>query len=251
MNIIKIKTTDSSNQLLKELLKIYVLKEWTIITAESQTLGRGQIGNSWESQANKNITCSILLYPKFLQIKQCFLLSKVIAIGIKEALNVYIKQGVTIKWPNDIYFKNKKIAGILIENEVICGKIIHSIIGIGVNVNQQTFESNAPNPVSLKQIIGFKVNTDILLKQIIERVAHWYKKLKFCQNELISRVYNDSLFCKDEFHLYRDTNGFFKAAIQSVSAEGLIHLKTDKKENRLYYSKDISLVKNFIQKIND
>src|SRR5215470_8992785 len=159
MNIIEIKITASTNLFLKELLNKHPLKEWTIIVAETQTAGRGQMGNYWESEPSKNITCSILIYPHFLSIKQQFLLSEIVAIGLKETLAKYVKQDITIKWPNDLYFEKRKLAGILIENELINQKFSCSIVGIGLNVNQQIFKSDAPNPVSLKQITGME--TDI------------------------------------------------------------------------------------------
>lgn len=242
MNIINIKTTTSTNFFLKKLVNKQHLKEWTIISAEIQTFGRGQKKNHWESEPSKNITCSILLYPHFLPIKKIFLLSEIIAIGIKKALNIYVKQGITIKWPNDIYFKDQKIAGILIENEITNQKFSHSIVGIGLNVNQQIFKSNAPNPISLKQITGTEINTNTLLKQVTEQIIYWYNKLKFSQNKLISQTYHNFLYHKKGLHLYKDKNELFKASIELVTEEGILHLKTEKKENRYYSFKDVSLV---------
>lgn len=243
MNIIEIKTTASTNLFLKGLSNKKHLKEWTIIVAETQTSGRGQIGNYWESEPSKNITCSILLYPHFLSIKQYFLLSEVVSIGIKETLDKYVKQGVTIKWPNDIYFEKRKLSGILIENELTSQNSFScSIVGIGLNVNQKTFKSDAPNPISLKQIIGIETNTHILLKQMVEQIQYWYKKLKSCQNTLISQTYYNYLYCKEGFHFYKDKNEIFQAKIQLVTEEGLLCLVTKTKEKHYYSFKEVSLL---------
>ncbi|BAG83564.1 biotin--[acetyl-CoA-carboxylase] ligase [Candidatus Azobacteroides pseudotrichonymphae] len=242
MNTIKIKITSSTNLFLKELSKKQSLKEWTIVVAESQTAGRGQRGNCWESEPTKNIICSILLYPNFLSIQQQFLLSEVVVIGIKDVLDTYVQKGIAIKWPNDVFFEKRKLAGILIENELIGQKISCSIIGIGLNVNQQVFKSEAPNPVSLKQIIGIEMNTNILLEQIVSQIQYWYKKLKSGQRKLISQVYHDSLYCKEGFHFYKDKNEIFQARIRMVTEEGLLCLMTKSKEERYYSFKEISLL---------
>jgi BirA family biotin operon repressor/biotin-[acetyl-CoA-carboxylase] ligase len=156
-NIIKIKEIDSTNHWLKEQSNKQFLDEGTTVVAEYQTAGKGPRGNRWDSEAGKNITCSLLLYPDFLPVKQHFLLSKVVALGIKDAAEQYIRP-VHIKWPNDIYYQNRKIAGILIENEITGQTIGKSIVGIGLNVNQEQFSDAAPNAVSIKQILGERKN---------------------------------------------------------------------------------------------
>jgi BirA family biotin operon repressor/biotin-[acetyl-CoA-carboxylase] ligase len=241
MNIIKIKTTDSTNLLLRELAEKQILEEGTVVLAEAQTAGRGQRGNQWESEAGKNITCSILLYPSFLPAKQSFLLSEVVALGVKETLDSYIKN-VTIKWPNDIYFENRKIVGILIENEVTGQNIAQSVIGIGLNVNQEVFTDALPNPVSLKQILNKEINLTVLLEKMLKRIMHWYKKLKAGQNEEIAQAYQDVLFRKSGFHCYEDKNGLFNAQIKSIAEDGILHLTTDRGEERQYAFKEVSCI---------
>jgi len=146
MNIITVESVASTNSYLKELAHSRTLDEGTVIVTRNQTAGKGQQGNAWESEAGKNITCSILLYPSFLPVQHFFLLSEVISLGVKETLDAYT-DGITIKWPNDIYYCERKIAGILIENEITGSNISMSVAGIGVNVNQEQFLSDAPNPV--------------------------------------------------------------------------------------------------------
>ena len=122
-----------------------------VVWAEYQTAGRGCGTNQWESERGKNLTFSILIHPKDLPATQQFHISMAISLAICEALEQYIGD-VSIKWPNDIYWRNGKIGGILIENTLKGSIIMESIIGVGLNVNQRIFKSNAPNPVSMWQI---------------------------------------------------------------------------------------------------
>jgi len=146
--LIELEETDSTINFLGELYtkKQKVLEEFTTVTSEFQTSGKGQRGNSWEAEKGKNLLFSFILYPSFLEVKQQFLLSQLISLSIKEELDKWTKD-ISIKWPNDIYWKNRKICGILIENDIEGHTFSRCIAGIGLNINQEKFESNAPNPV--------------------------------------------------------------------------------------------------------
>ena len=163
----KVKQLSSTNDYLAQLCKDNKAKEFYTVLADSQTKGKGQRGNHWESEAGKNLTFSIVLYPTALEVKKHFCLSMLAALSCIEALGAYT-DGFSIKWPNDIYWKDKKIGGILIENELEGGYIVQSIIGIGLNINQEVFYSNAPNPVSLKQIL----DVDIDIQEVMMKVVH-------------------------------------------------------------------------------
>ena len=238
-NIIKIKETDSTNHWLKEQSKKQFLEEGTTVIAEYQTAGKGQQGNRWESATGKNITCSMLLYPDFLPIHQNFLLSEVVALGVKDTVEEFI-QPVEIKWPNDIYFQNKKISGILIENE-LTGQIIgKSIIGIGLNVNQEQFSDVAPNAVSLKQILEKEINIDLILEKMIQAILLRYITLKAGDTQSITSAYHNSLYRKTGFHGFTDKNGnSFSAKIERVADDGFLHLITEKGEERSYAFKEL------------
>jgi BirA family biotin operon repressor/biotin-[acetyl-CoA-carboxylase] ligase len=242
MNIIKIESTASTNLLLKKWSKERILEEETVLLTKNQTAGRGQTGTSWEAESGKNITCSLLLYPVFLPVKQHFLLSEAVALGLKEILDDYVKD-VSIKWPNDIYFEDRKLAGILIENELSGPEFSQSVIGIGLNVNQEIFGSSAPNPVSLKQITGTDFDLDLLAEKMIRRILYWYNQLKTGRGDLISQTYRNFLYRKNGFYCYEDKNGPFNAKIQSVADNGFLHLTTDKGEDRCYAFKEVSFVK--------
>ena len=146
----RVKETTSTNDYLAQLCKESKAKEFYTVMADIQTKGKGQRGNSWESEAGKNLTFSIVLYPTALEAPKQFCLSMLAALACHEALDNYTN-GFSIKWPNDIYWKDKKIGGILIENELEGEYIVQSIIGIGLNINQEVFYSDAPNPVSLNR----------------------------------------------------------------------------------------------------
>ena len=141
---------DSTNSALCNMLQEQKLPDGFTLYTYHQTQGRGQRGNQWESEPNKNLLLSTLIKPKELPIEHNFLLSEVVALAVKKTLDQHCCD-ISIKWPNDIYWKDKKIAGILIENTWM-GRFVNTCIaGIGININQTNFLSDAPNPISLKQ----------------------------------------------------------------------------------------------------
>ena len=240
-NIIKIKETDSTNRWLKEQSEKQFFDEGTTVIAECQTAGKGQRGNRWESEAGKNITCSLLLYPDFLPINQHFLLSEAVALGLKDTVEQYI-QPIEIKWPNDIYYQNQKIAGILIENE-LTGQIIgKSIIGIGLNVNQEQFSDAAPNAISIKQILREEISIDTLLEKMINAILFRYNALKTGNIKSIISAYRNSLYRKSGFYFFSDKNGTFKAEIERIADDGFLHLITDTEERRSYAFKEVNYI---------
>jgi len=238
MNIIPVETVASTNSFLKELAHRQILEEGTVIVTRNQTEGRGQRGNSWESEAGKNITCSMLLYPSFLPVQRFFLLSEAVALGVKETLDAYT-DGIILKWPNDVYYQERKIAGILIENELTGNTYSLSIAGIGLNVNQEHFLSGAPNPVSLKQITGMNYDTGIILEELVRNILYRYEQLKAGDTENLIRMYHEALYRKTGFHRYEDGEGNFSARINRVSDDGLLHLVTDRNEERSYTFKAV------------
>jgi len=237
VNIIPIETVTSTNDYIKELAHKEILEEGTVVVTVNQTKGKGQRGNVWESEAGKNITCSILLYPSFLPIQRYFLLSEAVSLGVKETLDAYTN-GITVKWPNDIYHLENKIAGILIESELTGNKYNLSVAGIGLNINQEHF-LNAPNPVSLKQITGREWDTEAILKELILNILYRYKRLKEGDTENLIRMYYNALYRKTGFHRYEDSEGIFYACIDRVSDDGLLHLVTEKNEERSYAFKNV------------
>ncbi len=223
-----IKSTDSTNTLLKQLAAEGNPPEF--IYAGYQTAGRGQTGNGWESEANKNLLCSILLPPD----KNLHFLN--IAVGV--ALLRVIGEDFTIKWPNDIYYGDKKAAGILVENAIIGNAIRYSIAGIGLNVNQTTFVSDAPNPISLKQIRGQEYDIEGLMNQLLKAV---HTILNEPEQEIWS-YYKSHLYRREGFWPFEDKQGRFEAAIQDVLPTGEIVLRDTNGQIRQYEYKQIKYI---------
>ena len=220
-----IKTTHSTNTLLKEL--IAKGQEPKFIYAGYQTAGRGQTGNSWESEEGKNLLCSILLPPD----KNLYFLN--IAVGV--AILRLLGEDFTIKWPNDIYYGDKKVAGILVENAIIGNEVKYSIAGIGLNVNQTEFRSDAPNPVSLKQITGKEYDVDALMQRLYEAIQAVLK-------EEVWSEYKNHLYRREGFWPFEDKNGVFEARIEDVLPTGEIVLCDKSGQTRQYGFKQIKYI---------
>ena len=242
--LIHLEETDSTNPYLNALCNKQCVEELTTITADFQTSGRGQRGNSWESEAGQNLMFSFVLYPTFLKARRQFLLSQIISLAIKEELERYVSN-ISIKWPNDIYWKDKKICGMLIENDLTGVHISRSITGIGINVNQETFCSDAPNPVSLKQINGQSYDCPQILASVMKRIKTYYNLLatgKADIQSLIADRYACSLFRKEGFHRYTDANGDFMARLLRVEPDGRFILEDQTGTIRNYLFKEVQYI---------
>jgi len=236
-----ITSTNSTNTLLKELV---AKGEWRegerFIRAGYQTAGRGQTGNGWESEADKNLLCSILMPPR----QNLFELNVITAVAVQRILG----EAFTIKWPNDIYWNDKKVAGILIENAIIGNEIKYSIAGIGLNVNQTTFVSNAPNPVSLKQITGIDYDLDELMAQLMTAVGRALK-------EDVWEYYKAHLYRREGFWPFVEREvstaptmnadsltDSFMACIKDILPTGEIVLQDQQGKERKYHFKQVRYV---------
>ena len=230
-------STGSTNNLLKELSVKEKLPEGYLVYTDFQTAGKGQPGNSWESENGKNLLFSILLYPHNIRVTEQFILSQITCLAIKKVLDKYSDE-ITVKWPNDIYWKDKKIGGILIENSLMRDKIDRCIVGIGLNVNQEKFTGNAPNPVSLKQITGKKTDREMILQDIHHQLIKLYLNADI---EKTQQEYHACLYRKDGFHPYIDASSheLFFARIEQVNPDGKLVLITKKGEKRGYYFKEV------------
>lgn len=238
-NIIKITRVDSTNNYATEQFIKNDWKEGTVVITDEQLEGRGQINNNWESEAQKNILMSIVLYPAFLPVQFQFLLSKVIVLGISDVVSLYT-DNVKVKWPNDIYVGEKKIAGILIENSIMGSTLDSSIVGIGLNVNQLEFKSDAPNPVSLFQLTGEILQIDQILKLLFNAIDKWYSILKGGEVELVSVHYLGRLFRYKELNNYEDKTGNFKGTIVGVNEIGQLEIKKTNGELAVYHFKEVA-----------
>src|SRR5574344_295978 len=223
--IIEIKETDSTNRFLKD---YHADKRCDMLVAVTryQSAGKGQGTNMWESEPGKNLLFSILIHPENIRVNRQFVLSMAISLTIKEVLDGYT-DNISIKWPNDIYYKNKKICGILIENNLRGNTIKDCILGIGINVNQDKFISDAPNPVSLIQITGEKTDVHNILNMVIERFRKYVALLYKGEYEDIKKQYLSSLYRSEGCFRYHDATGYFNAKIDTVEDDGHLVLIKD------------------------
>lgn len=204
-NLIVLDEVESTNDYLKNLLSnIKPLPEGSAIMAIHQTKGRGQRGKRWLTLPGENLTLSYLLYPTFLPLQQQFYLNIATCLGIYSYLNTILPE-VYIKWPNDMYVGNKKIAGILIENQVQKQHLKSAVIGIGLNINQQTFEPALQDKVTslkLASQLGDNLPIPEIAQQLFKHLSHYYELLKRGDLEQLRISYNERLFRKDTMHTY-------------------------------------------------
>ena len=231
----------STNDKLNRLLLETDLPEFSVVLTSNQTAGKGQTGNSWESEKGKNITLSVLLKPVFLEPHNQFYISKIISLAIVETLNS-LKIQSTIKWPNDIYVEDKKIAGILIENSIMGDSISDSIAGIGINVNQLKFISGAKNPVSIYNILNRKQDIDKILDLLFHNLLKWHTVLVNDDLEKIDKEYFKRLYRKSGFYNYKDSSGVFSAEISKIESSGIIVLKDTNGKERKYVFKEVEFL---------
>lgn len=239
---IHLNETHSTNSYLRELVMIEKEQpEGTVVITDYQTAGRGQKGNSWESERGKNLTFSILLHPNHIPPGKQFILSQLISIAIVGVLKKYDRH-FTIKWPNDIYWKEKKIAGMLIEVDLTGSSLSNAIIGIGININQRHFKSDAPNPVSLTQITGKEHNLSELLEKILDSIVDEYNKYTPDNEEEIRQKYMALLFRNKGVYPYLYGEEIFNASIEGIEPNGQLILKKENGSIHTFAFKEISFV---------
>ena len=239
--LINLKETDSTSKALKTISENEDLPSGSIVYADFQTAGRGQRDNTWESEAGKNLTFSLLFHPFDLPANLPFVISEMISMSVKHTLDKYISD-ISVKWPNDIYHKEKKIAGILIENTILQGKISKSIIGIGININQTEFHSNAPNPTSMALITGRTFDIMAILEEFRQEFAIQSQHLDDKYFDLIHKEYLNSIYRKEGFHKYRDSTGIFEASIHDIEPTGYLILKQTNGTYSRHAFKEVSYV---------
>ena len=213
----------------------------TVVYADEQTAGRGQGSNHWESEPGKNLTFSVLVHPTMVPVMRQFLLSEAGALALWDVLGQYLgADDVKMKWPNDIYWKDKKISGTLIETLLGGGHVKDCVYGIGIDVNQEKFVSDAPNPVSMKQILDHDVDLKELLNKIIDSFKKYYAAIENGEYAAISELYHSGLYRAHGFHRYKDKDGEFEAAIVEVEDSGNLILRDREGCIRSYAFKEVA-----------
>ncbi|MDR0370979.1 MAG: biotin--[acetyl-CoA-carboxylase] ligase [Prevotellaceae bacterium] len=230
--------TGSTNDYLSALLKKNKLPEGFVVYTGYQTEGKGQKGNTWESANGENLLFSLLLNPTKIPLDEHFLLSQSVGLGIKKALDELTDE-ITVKWPNDIFWKDQKLAGILIETTLQGATFKSAVCGIGLNVNQVSFPQQVGNPVSLKQITDSNHSVPNLLTKIRKHILEIYHNES---PENIRQTYFDSLYRQIGWHLFRDKHETFQARIADIRPDGQLGLQTKSGEIRRYYFKEVAFL---------
>ena len=251
--------THSTSSLLRETYDDSLPHLFTIRT-DFQTAGRGQAGNSWESEKGKNLLFSTLLSYAHVHAADQWRLSMLVAVAVREAIALSLSplasrlSPITIKWPNDIYYQDKKLVGILIENTLSGGQIAYTIAGVGVNVNQTKWLSNAPNPVSMKQITGEEYDVEDLLNAFLVALQRW----ETASTEQLKEEYVRHLYRSTGWHPYverevslaptnihlstQDDQGVFLAQWVDITPQGEWVLRLQTGEEKRYHFKQIRFV---------
>jgi len=241
--IIELKSTLSTNSFAKELLSREKVQEGTVIYALEQISGRGHGNNLWESEAGKNLTFSLVLYPDFLAAREQFMITKVVSLGLIDFLkSFYNIRQIRIKWPNDIYAGLKKIAGVLIESDIVGSNIVHTITGIGLNLNQELFLSDAPNPVSVRNLIHENSDISISLDSVLYSIGLRYNQLREGEYRKLNSDYLENLLFYNKIHKYISGGNTFKGVITDVDQYGKLQILSEKGELRSFGMKEIAFV---------
>jgi BirA family biotin operon repressor/biotin-[acetyl-CoA-carboxylase] ligase len=239
--IIRLKETASTNRYLREYIAKKRLPEGSAVISENQTAGRGQSGTYWESAPGANLTFSLVLYPDWIPANRQFIIACITSLAVKETVDAYTGD-ISIKWPNDIYWRHKKICGTLIENSISGKQLYSSIIGIGLNLNQTRFTGDAPNPVSLRQITGQEYDKEEVFSRFMRIFYNYYLLLLQEKEEDIRRAYMAALYRREGFFQYCDAGGLFEACIQDVEPAGHLQLQLRNGEIRRYAFKEVTAV---------
>ncbi len=244
MKIIKLDAIDSTNTFLREMLYDNQVENFTIVVAENQVSGRGQMNAVWESESGKNLTFSILLKFDGLGIANQFYISKVISLAIYDVLSTILKVKISIKWPNDILAEGKKICGILIENSVKKTMIHQSIVGIGLNVNQEVFK-NLPNATSMKLISKEEYDLDFVLEELADSIKKYISILDKNGFQEIDELYLERLYKIGIPSMFKNTlmNEVFMGKIVSVSKQGQLNIEMEDETVSQFSLKEIQFLK--------
>lgn len=232
--------TESTNKLARELSLDSPI---TLITAEHQTAGRGQRGNTWESETGKNLLFSLITHTSQVPASQQFVLCELISVAICDVL-LHYTQDICIKWPNDIYYQDHKLCGILIEHDLEGAFLSRTIIGVGLNVNQSQFTGNAPNPISLLQVLGHEVEREVLLKEITTHFIGLYSQYSthLLDRNTLHERYTHLLYRLGINAEYRDTQGPFTATLLDVALDGRLILEDLQGHQRDYLFKEVAYI---------
>lgn len=232
---------DSTNAYLQRKQEECDIRNWVVSTDE-QTTGKGMGSNGWESEAGKNLTFSLALDVSFLLAERQFLLSEAVALGLIRAMDALLpNEKLHIKWPNDIYFENCKLAGILINSTIKGNRMDVSVIGIGLNVNQMQFQNWPTHPISLKQITGKEYDLRLLLAQVVEHVLIEVEQLKSASTT-IEKGYLERLYRYRTWTEFEINGKDLQLFITGIDEFGRLQLIDEQQEIHCYEIKQIKFL---------
>jgi len=239
--IVNIESTPSTNQYLFDLISKDDVDEGLVINTDDQTAGKGMGTNLWESEPGRNLSFSFLLQPEFIKPENQFVITQIVSLAILTVCQKSLKrEDVKIKWPNDIYAGDKKLAGVLVQNIIKANKISHSVIGIGLNVNQEKFISDAPNPVSMIQLSGIDFDKDKLLNEILFEIKQNYSRIRvYPVSSWLTSKYLENLYRINQSNYFTDKDGKFKGEIVGISKYGQLRIKRSGGHIELYAYKEV------------
>jgi len=235
---------DSTNNYVFELCKKAKVEEGSVYVADEQYAGRGHNQNYWESEKGKNLTLSLVIHPDFIEPAQQFLITQFISLAITDFLKIILNRNdIKIKWPNDIYIGDSKVCGILIQNSIIGSKIDYSIVGIGLNVNQKEFYSDAPNPISILNCIKKESDLDKLLNSLLSLIRNRYKQLNNkSEFPATGSEYLMNLYRYKKVSEFIDNNGSFTGKIVGIGEYGRLIISTGSGVLKQYNFKEIEFI---------
>ncbi|MRR24544.1 biotin--[acetyl-CoA-carboxylase] ligase, partial [bacterium] len=231
----------STNTVAAAMIREHAPAEGTVITASYQESGRGQQGNSWESEPGRNLLMSVILYPVMIRPADQFIISRMVSLAVHDLVAGY-SPAARIKWPNDIYVKDDKIAGILIENSIMGDTLGSTIAGIGLNINQVRFISGAPNPISLRQLTGREFDVAAVTVDLIAALDRRYDMVIRGETATLENEYHKALYRGGEWHHYSDDSGEFEGMIEMVMPDGMLSVRKRNGVRRLYAFREIDYI---------
>lgn len=242
MKIIKLSAIDSTNDFLKNLARKEAVENYTTVVTQIQTKGKGQMGSTWDSESGKNLIMSVLIKDLLLNAEAIFHLNVAVSLAVIQVLEELKIPKISIKWPNDIMSENKKIAGILIENSFKSDNRIESIVGIGLNVNQNNF-SNLPKASSLAVITNAEFDLNMLLDKVLFQIKRNCALISTGQISFLWANYHDNLFKKGIPMAFEDLDGNqFMGIIQEVTSDGNLKLLLEDDSVKFYGVKQIQML---------
>lgn len=242
MNIIKLNATDSTNTYLKKMVRETSVADKTVVVVKDQTAGRGQRENKWQSKEGESLTFSVFKRFEGFEAHRQFMISMAVSLGVANAFESLNIPNVSIKWPNDILSEGKKVGAILIENVLEGSRIKHSVIGIGINVNEDSFD-NLPQASSFKIQTGVKYNLEEVMYLVLD---HCFQELNNLQSQKFSDLqqhYENYLFKKETISVFEDEDGNrFNGIIKGITDIGELLVQLEDESTIKVQIKQLKLI---------